>query len=214
VDPKDLGRTYDSIIRINGQSGKGGIAYILETVHGVALPLRLQVELSGVVQRHADAHGGEITPDELWAIFSREYLEHREPIAYLGHKLVNGGQGLEVEVEVGGKRLSLFGRGNGPIDALVHALGLPVRLQSYEERSTGVGADSKAAAFVEVALEGGAGPRFGVGVDTNIVTASVLAVFSAVNRGFVGLDTAARRRLLAHLEAGAPARAQPREGLA
>jgi len=214
VDPKDLGRTYDSIIRINGQSGKGGIAYILETVHGVALPLRLQVELSGVVQRHADAHGGEITPDELWAIFSREYLEHREPIACLGHQLVNGGQGLEVEVEVGGKRLSLFGRGNGPIDALVHALGLPVRLQSYEERSTGVGADSKAAAFVEAALEGGAGPRFGVGVDTNIVTASVLAVFSAVNRGFVGLDTAARRRLLAHIEAGAPARAQPREGLA
>jgi 2-isopropylmalate synthase len=214
VDPKDLGRTYDSIIRINGQSGKGGIAYILETVHGVALPLRLQVELSGVVQRYADGHGGEITPDELWAIFSREYLEHREPIAYLGHRIVNGGHDLEVDVEVGGRRLSLFGRGNGPIDALVHALGLPVRLQSYEERATGVGADSKAAAFMEVALDGGAGPRFGVGVDTNIVTASVLAVFSAVNSGFVGLDAATRRRLLAHLEAGAPARAPPRERLA
>jgi 2-isopropylmalate synthase len=217
VDPKDLGRSYDSIIRINGQSGKGGIAYILETVHGLALPLRLQVELSGVVQRHADATGGEITPDELWAIFSREYLEHREPIAYLGHQVVNGGEGLEVGVEVAGQRLSLFGRGNGPIDALVHALGLPVRMQSYEERSTGVGADSRAAAFVEVALEGGGGPRFGVGVDTNIVTASVLAVFSAVNRGFTGLDLAARRRLLGHLEARAhvaPGLAQAREALA
>jgi 2-isopropylmalate synthase len=214
IDPKDLGRSYDSIIRINGQSGKGGIAYILEAVHGLTLPLRLQVDLSAAVQRRADETGGEITPDELWAIFSRQYLEHREPVTYLGHRMVDGGQGLEVEVEASGKRRTLFGQGNGPIDALVHALGIPVRLQSYEERSMGVGADSQAAAFVELALEGGAGPRFGVGMHTNIVTASILAVFSAVNRGFAELDAIARHRLLGYLGVAAPPRQGAREALA
>jgi 2-isopropylmalate synthase len=205
IDPKDVGRTYDSIIRINGQSGKGGVAYVLEAVHGLTLPLRLQVELSGAVQRHADATGGEITPDELWRIFSREYLEAREPIAYLGHDIVEGGRGIQVRVEVNGRPAALVGHGNGPIDALVHALEVPVRLQSYEERSMGVGADSQAAAMVELAVDG-AGPRFGVGVHENIVTASVLAVVSAVNRGLQALDPHARRRALATLEAAASGR--------
>ncbi len=209
IDPKDVGRTYDSIIRINGQSGKGGVAYILETVHGLTLPLRLQVELSGAVQRHADATGGEITPDELWGIFSREYLEAREPIAYLGHEILDGGRGLQVTVEVQGRTVALVGHGNGPIDALVHALKLPVRLQSYEERSMGVGADSQAAAMVELAVDG-AGPRFGVGVHENIVTASVLAVVSAVNRGLRTLDAPARRRALAPLEAAVAGRPHER----
>ena len=208
IDPKDLGRTYDSVIRINGQSGKGGIAYILETVHGMALPLRLQVELSGVVQRHADASGGEITPGELWRIFSAEYLEQREPIAYVGHKELSGagGEGLELEIELGGKRHVVTGHGNGPLDALVHALRLPIRLQSYEERATGMGADSQAAAFVELALEGSGGPRFGVGVHTNIVTASILAILSAVNRGFASVDPTLRKRLIAQIEASSTAR--------
>jgi 2-isopropylmalate synthase len=186
VDPRDLGRTYDSIIRINSQSGKGGIAYLMETVHDLVLPRRLQVELSGVVQRRADATGGEITADELWRIFSEEYLDRREPLAYVGHQLLPGrlSQGLELEVEVAGRRHTLVGHGNGPIDALVHALRLPVRLQSYEERSMGAGADSRAAAFVELAVEGAPGTRFGVGVHPNIVTASLLAVISAVNRGY------------------------------
>jgi 2-isopropylmalate synthase len=211
IDPKDVGRAYDSIIRINGQSGKGGVAYILETVHGLTLPLRLQVELSGAVQRHADAIGGEITPDELWGIFSREYLEVPAPIAYRGHEVLDGGRGVRVSVEVEGRPVSVVGVGNGPIDALVHALQVPVRLQSYEERSTGVGADSKAAAFVELAVDGGAGPRFGVGVHTNIVTASVLAVISALNRGLQPLDAHARHRALAQLEAAGAARAHERE---
>ncbi|HYD41245.1 MAG TPA: 2-isopropylmalate synthase [Anaeromyxobacter sp.] len=210
IDPKDVGRTYDSIIRINGQSGKGGVAYILETVHGLTLPLRLQVELSGAVQRHADATGGEITPDELWRIFSREYLEQAEPIAYLGHEILDGGRGVQVTVEVQGRPAVLVGHGNGPIDALVHALKVPVRLQSYEERSTGVGADSKAAAMVELAVDG-AGPRFGVGVHENIVTASVLAVLSAVNRGLQTLDAHARRRVLAPLEGATSGRVHERE---
>ena len=186
IDPRDLGRTYDSIIRINSQSGKGGVAYLMETVHDLVLPRRLQVELSGVVQRHADATGGEITADELWRIFSEEYLDRREPIAYVGHQLLPGrlSQGLELEVEVAGRRHTLVGHGNGPIDALVHALRLPLRLQSYEERSMGAGADSRAAAFVEVAVEGAAGSRFGVGIHPNIVTASLLAVLSAIDRGY------------------------------
>jgi 2-isopropylmalate synthase len=207
IDPKDLGRSYESIIRINGQSGKGGVAYILEHVHGITLPIRLQVEVSGAVQRHADATGGEITPDELWGIFSREFLEPNEPVGYVGHEMLDGGRKLELTLEVGGKRVTVVGQGNGPIDALVHALKLPVRLQSYEERSVGVGADSRAAAFVELAVEGGAGPRYGVGLHTNIVTASVLAVLSAVNRGLATVDAPERRRLIAHLEAHPAARA-------
>lgn len=210
IDPKDVGRTYDSIIRLNGQSGKGGVAYILETVHGLTLPLRLQVELSGAVQRHADATGGEITPDELWGIFSREYLDQAEPIGYLGHEILDGGRGLQVTVEIHGRPVVLVGHGNGPIDALVHALKLPVRLQSYEERSMGVGADSRAAAMVELAVDGG-GPRFGVGVHENIVTASVLAVISAVNRGLQTLEAHAQRRTLAPLEAAAAGPSHDRE---
>jgi 2-isopropylmalate synthase len=205
IDPRDVGRTYDSIIRINSQSGKGGVAYLMETVHDLVLPRRLQVELSGVVQQHADARGGEITADELWRIFSAEYLERREPIAYVAHQLLPGrlSQGLELEVEIGGRRHTLVGHGNGPIDAMVHALRLPLRLQSYEERSMGVGADSRAAAFVEVALEGAAGPRFGVGVHPNIVTASLLAVLSAVNRGYLEAGAEARRAVEARFEEAA-----------
>ena len=203
IDPMDVGRTYDSIIRINSQSGKGGIAYLLETVHGLTLPRRLQVELSGVVQRHADETGGEVTAEHLWRIFSREYLETAAPLGYLEHQLVarSKGQGLRLHVSVDGQRVSLAGHGNGPIDALVHALRLPIQLQSYEERSLGAGADAKAAAFVELAVEGVAGPRFGVGIHSNILTASVLAVISAVNRAFQGLDAATRRQVLAGLEA-------------
>jgi len=203
VDPKDLGRTYDSIIRINSQSGKGGIAYLLETVHGLTLPRRLQVELSGVVQRHADKTGGEITAEHLWRIFSQEYLEARSPITYIEHQLVarTQGQGLRLKVELGGQRRTLVGHGNGPIDALVNALGLPIRLQSYEERSLDVGADSKAAAFVELAMDGLGGPKFGVGIHSNILTASFLAVLSAVNRAFAGVDEASRAQVLSQLDA-------------
>jgi len=201
IDPKDLGRTYDSIIRINSQSGKGGIAYLMETVHGLQLPRRLHVELSGVVQRCADASGGEITADELWRIFSAEYLEARAPIGYLEHHLVERaqGQGLRLLAEVDGRRVSLAGHGNGPIDALVHALRLPLRLQSFEERSLGVGADSRAVAFVELALDGVAGSRFGVGIHANLTTASLLAVLSATNRALGGADEASRSRALAPL---------------
>jgi 2-isopropylmalate synthase len=178
VDPRELGRTYDSIIRVNSQSGKGGIAYVLETSHGLVIPRRLQVEFSSVVQKHADATGTEVTADQIWTLFSREYLERAVPVRYVEHHLFEAGdkQGVRLTVETGGRRAVLVGTGNGPIDAVVQALALPVRVQSYEERSIGEGANARAAAMVELAIDGG------VGIHPNIVTASVLAILSGVNR--------------------------------
>jgi len=190
IDPEDLGRGYDSIVRVNSQSGKGGVAYLMETAHGMVMPRRLQVEFSGVVQRRADAKGGEISAPELWDLFAAEYLKLKKPLLYAGHHLIerDKGQGVSLTVGLDKKTLGLSGSGNGPIDATVHALGLPITLHSYEERAISQGADAKAAAFVEVSMDGVKGMTFGVGVHENIVTASILAVMSAVNR-LLGLAT-------------------------
>jgi len=184
VDPEDLGRGYDSIVRVNSQSGKGGVSYLMETAHGMVMPRRLQVEFSGAVQRHADSKGGEITPSELWELFGSEYLKLKKPILYAGHHLIERGkgQGITLTVRLDKQTLGLSGKGNGPIDAAVHALGLPLELHSYEERAISQGADAKAAAFVEMSMDGVKGMTFGVGIHENIVTASILAVVSAVNR--------------------------------
>ena len=185
LDPADLGRTYDTLIRVNSQSGKGGIAYLLERDHGVVMPRRMQVEFSAVVQAHADAAEGEIASSELWSLFQATYLGAASGIGYVGHHLfeVAGAvQGIELELQAGGERLRLRGRGNGPIAATVDALRLPLRIDSYEERSLSRGADASALALVEAARSGTAGTRFGVGVHANIITASVLAVLSAAAR--------------------------------
>jgi len=184
VDPEDLGRGYDSIVRVNSQSGKGGVSYLMETAHGLVMPRRLQVEFSGAVQRHADAKGGEITPHDLWELFSAEYLKLKKPILYAGHHLIERarGQGISLTVGVDKKTFGLSGKGNGPIDAAVNALGLPISLHSYEERAVSQGSDSKAVAFVEASMEAVKGMTFGVGIHENIVTASIKAVVSAVNR--------------------------------
>jgi 2-isopropylmalate synthase len=184
IDPAELGRTYDSIIRVNSQSGKGGIAYLLEVSQGLVIPRRLQVEFSSAVQRHADATGTEVKPEEIWSLFAAEYLERKEPVQYVEHHLFEAGnaQGIRLTVEIGGRRSVLVGTGNGPIEAVCQALALPVRIQSYEERGIGEGADAKAAAMVELGLEGMPGSTFGVGIHPNIVTASVLAIISGVNR--------------------------------
>jgi 2-isopropylmalate synthase len=197
VDPEDLGRGYDSIVRVNSQSGKGGVAYLMEAAHGLVMPRRLQVEFSGAVQRHADSKGGEITPHDLWELFAAEYLKLKKPVLYAGHHLIerSRGQGISLTVSVDKKTVGLSGKGNGPIDAAVHALGLPVSLHSYEERAVSQGADSKAVAFVEMSMEGVKGMTFGVGIHENIVTASIKAVVSAVNR----LLTMAPRELRAGL---------------
>lgn len=203
VDPKDVGRNYDSVIRVNSQSGKGGIAYLLEQEYGIVMPRRLQVEFSAVVQRHADSHGGEISAAGIWQLFSATYLDTVTPVRYIGHHLFEHGdlQGIRLNVEIAGVAHMLAGEGNGPIDAAVHALqstGIQVRVRSYEERSMGAGSESSdacACAFMEIAhAEGGAG-GYGVGVDANIVTASIRALLSGINRvgmGCAELDVGTR----------------------
>lgn len=184
IDPADLGRTYDSVIRVNSQSGKGGIAFLLEREHGVVMPRRMQVEFSAVVQRQTDASEGEMTGDALWSLFQATYLATGPGAAIVchGHKLADDGQGIELDVSIDGMRQTLQGQGNGPIAATVDALGLPLRVDHYEERATGTGANAQALAIVEAALEGVAGSTFGAGASHNIVTASVQAIVSVANR--------------------------------
>ncbi len=190
IDPADLGRSYGSVIRVNSQSGKGGVAYLLETEYGVVLPRRLQIEFSAEVQRHTDHHGGEMSAADIWALFSRTYLEVDRPIRYVEHHLYerDGAQGIRLSVEVDGMTHLLNGEGNGPIDAAVHALrglGVDLHVRGYEERALGSstdGGDARACAFVEVAHAGGRHECFGVGIDANIVTASIKALASAAAR--------------------------------
>lgn len=190
IDPVDVGRSYDSVIRVNSQSGKGGIAYLLETEFDMILPRRLQVEFSGEVQRHTDTHGGEMSASDIWQLFSRSYLTTSEPVCYVEHHLFELGsvQGVRLTVKMNGKPHFLVGEGNGPIDAAVHALrtlGIIVQVRSYEERSMGSsvdGGNAKACAFVEVTRPGCGCECYGVGVEVNIVTASIKALVSGVNR--------------------------------
>ncbi|MES2879918.1 MAG: 2-isopropylmalate synthase [Pseudomonadota bacterium] len=190
IDPADVGRSYDSIIRINSQSGKGGVAYLLETGYGIVMPRRLQVEFSGEVQRHADSQGIEMSSADIWQLFSRTYLECDRPVRYVEHHLFEHGaaQGIRLAVEVGGVAHLLTGEGNGPIDAAVHALqgiGITVQVRSFEERATspsGEGGNAQACAFMELAHPAGGRECYGVGIDTNIVTASIKAVLSGINR--------------------------------
>jgi 2-isopropylmalate synthase len=184
VDPADLGRTYDSIVRVNSQSGKGGIAYLLERDYGVVMPRRMQVEFSALVQRHMDSAEGEMTAQQLWALFETTYLTIDLELAYHAHHLFEEGdkQGIVLEMTVAGERRKLRGVGSGPIAATVNALALPIRIDNYEERALRAGADASALAIVEAARDGVAGIRYGAGRHSNIATASVLAVLSAARR--------------------------------
>jgi 2-isopropylmalate synthase len=187
IDPRDVGRSYESVIRVNSQSGKGGVAYLLEQEYNVSLPRRLQIEFSPVVQALSDSSGKEITAAQIWKLFEEEYLAHEgREYQYRGHHLVTATDGtdgelLTLNVMRGGKQMQLTGRGNGPIDALVHSLALPIDVLSYEEKSIGKGSEAKAAAFVEITTPSRV-TLFGVGVHANIITASILAVLSAVRR--------------------------------
>jgi 2-isopropylmalate synthase len=184
LDPKDLGRTYESIIRVNSQSGKGGVSYLLETEYDLRLPRRLQVEFSQAVQKVTDDSGKEVRAADIWAIFEREYLTRAEPVEYISHTLFDEGgkQGVKIRVRRFGKEEQLEGFGNGPIDAAMAALKLGIELRHYEEHSIGSGTDAKAVAFMEVADPEHAGDLFGVGIDANIITASYKAMISAANR--------------------------------
>lgn len=184
VDPADLGRTYDSIVRVNSQSGKGGIAYLLERDYGVVMPRRMQVEFSALVQKHMDSAEGEMSSQQLWALFEQTYLTIDYDVAYHAHHLFEEGdkQGIEIEMTVAGERRKLRGVGSGPVSATVNALALPIRIDNYEERALRSGADASALAIVEAARDGVTGIRYGAGRHANIATASVLAVLSAARR--------------------------------
>jgi len=187
IDPADVGRTYGSVIRVNSQSGKGGVAFLLERDYDIALPRRLQIEFSQAVQKVTDASGTEMTSEEIWRLFQQEYLQARSPIDYVSHHLSEDParpeiQTIEARLKANGEEREVHGSGNGPLDAFLHALAVPFNIQGYEERAIGQGSDARAVAFVEVGGGGMQGSCFGVGVHVNIVTASLLAVLSAVNR--------------------------------
>jgi 2-isopropylmalate synthase len=190
VDPHDVGRSYEAVIRVNSQSGKGGVAYVMKTEHQLELPRRLQIEFSQVVQRVTDSDGGEVAPDRMWEIFSAEYLEQNGPLKLVRHHTSSSQDDLDqlsVEVDIDGETRTLTGAGNGPIAAFVTALagaGINLRFLDYAEHALSAGDDAKAAAYVEAELGAGSNSRvlWGVGIDANIVTASLRAVLSAVNR--------------------------------
>ena len=192
IDPKDIGRTYDGIVRVNSQSGKGGIAWLLERDHGVVMPRRMQIEFSAIVQRQAEASETEIDSEAIWALFRKAYFDPLHDGScgygydYVAHELSEGPDGDQLHLRLNdrstGQRIDAAGRGNGPIAATVAALDSSMRVDGYEQRSLGSGADARSMAIVEVAHPAVAGSRFGVGVHESIATASVLAMLCAFNR--------------------------------
>jgi 2-isopropylmalate synthase len=186
IDPKDVGRSYEAVIRVNSQSGKGGVAYIMKSEHSLDLPRRLQIEFSRVVQEHTDGEGGEVTPEHMWSIFEAEFLTNGPKVGLLAHRAVSRVDEkdvLNVDVRVEGEIREIEGIGNGPISAFVNALaaiGVQARVLDYAEHALSAGSDAKAAAYVECQV--GERVLWGVGIDANTVTASLKAVLSAVNR--------------------------------
>jgi 2-isopropylmalate synthase len=186
VDPKDLGRSYEAVIRVNSQSGKGGISYLLESEYGLELPRRLQIEFSQAVQKVMDDSGKELSAADLWVIFEREY---RLDAVQITHQTMaereDGTVQLRADVRAGDAAFTLQGLGNGPVDAFVAAVarhsGRHVELLDYHEHAIGASAQAKAAAYLELRIDG-ARTLFGVGIDANIVSASMKAVMSALQR--------------------------------
>ena len=186
IDPKHVGRTYEAVIRVNSQSGKGGVAFIMKAEHGLDLPRRLQIEFSKTIQTVSEETGTEVTPPEIWAAFKREYLPELGRIELLSHDMEthDGVTALTAQVRVDGEVHTLKGEGNGPIAAFVHALqrglSLPIEVLDYGEHAVSAGADARAVAYVEARSPDAV--KWGVGIDESILAASLKAVASAVNR--------------------------------
>jgi len=190
IDPKDIGRSYEAVIRVNSQSGKGGVAYLMKNEHSLDLPRRHQIELSKIVQAKTDNEGGEVTPEQLWAIFEDEYLPTES--APWGRFRLKGmsqtsvmGEDVQLTVKMTdrGKEIELSGTGNGPIAAFCHILqnhGVDVRVLDFHEHALSSGGDASAAAYLECSIDGSV--YWGVGIDPNTTTASLKAVVSAINR--------------------------------
>ncbi|WP_123027753.1 2-isopropylmalate synthase [Mycolicibacterium stellerae] len=188
IDPKDVGRTYEAVIRVNSQSGKGGVAYIMKADHGLALPRRLQIEFSQAIQKITDGEGGEVSPKEMWDVFADEYLTPLRPLERIRQHVdaseVDGGiDSIKAVVKIDGVEREIHGSGNGPLAAFVDALsgvGIDVSVLDYSEHAMSSGEQAKAAAYVEASVNGKT--IWGVGIATSITTASLRAVVSAVNR--------------------------------
>ena len=185
IDPKDVGASYEAVIRINSQSGKGGVAYILEAEYGFELPRALQIEFSRIVQTVADDEENELSSDQLWHSFSREYLDGNGRFAFVSHEF---GEGIVAHILDAGVPKIVTGRGNGPVDGFVGAMrqatGLDFDVVHYHEHAIGSGANASAIAYMELRLPCGTS-LFGVGIDRNIVVASLKAVLSGVNRALL-----------------------------
>ena len=191
IDPKDVGRSYEAVIRVNSQSGKGGVAYIMKTEHGLDLPRRLQIEFSRVVQEHTDTVGGEVDAKTMWAHFADEYLERATPLHLVRTRIENPEDAENIDIfdrisariVSNGEEQVVHGGGNGPVAAFCAALGeagYDVRVLDYVEHALSAGGDARAAAYLECAIDGHV--VWGVGIDSSITTASLKAVVSAVNR--------------------------------
>ncbi|WP_313000871.1 2-isopropylmalate synthase [Pseudomonas sp.] len=195
IDPADIGRSYEAVIRVNSQSGKGGIAYLLEQEYGISLPRRMQIEFSQVVQRETDRLGLEMTAKQIHSLLISEYLQANTPYALVSHRLQeeNGNSAVEVEVASKGQgetNLHWRGKGNGALEALVAGLPVPVEIMDYNEHAIGAGTNAKAAAYIELRVNGERAVH-GVGIDENITTASFKALFSALNRSLSQPDAKA-----------------------
>ncbi len=185
IDPKDVGRSYEAVIRVNSQSGKGGISYLLESEYGLELPRRLQIEFSQAVQAVMDTDGKELTASDLWQLFEREYgLQSDAVPAYKVGQADDGRVQLTADVQLDGRRCAVAGEGTGPIDAFVVALndatGLAIRVLDYHEHAVGAGANARAVAYLELRVNDQT--LFGVGIDANIVSASLKAIVSGLQR--------------------------------
>ncbi|MBV8690037.1 MAG: 2-isopropylmalate synthase [Actinobacteria bacterium] len=187
IDPKHVGRTYEAVIRVNSQSGKGGVAYIMKAEHGLELPRRLQIEFSSTIQHITEDSGTEIQPTQMWSTFTAQYLPEDPPSQLLTYEVTTNEHGATVTAQllVNGEHRTVNAEGNGPIAAFVHALrsglGVDVEVLDYAEHAVSAGSEATAAAYVEVRDEDG-NVRWGVGLDESILTASLRAVLSAVNR--------------------------------
>ena len=187
IDPKHVGRTYEAVVRVNSQSGKGGVAYIMEVEHGMVLPRRLQIEFSKTIQTITEDTGTEISPGDMWKAFEATYFPAHAPVQFLGHEAVTDEDGAKVTIQllVDGQPCTVTGQGNGPIAAFVHglktALGMEIDVHDYAEHAVSAGASAMAMAYVEGRAADGA-IRWGVGTDESILVASLKAVISALNR--------------------------------
>ena len=193
IDPSDIGRSYEAIIRINSQSGKGGVAYIMESEFGCQLPKTMQAEFGSIIQNLSDKLGREIEPKEIWQEFNNEYLTSEDPIKFVDYSIASDSNDSSrmhgyLKIQINGEEKELNGNGNGPIDALKDALSsielANFQLTHYSEHALGKGTDSTAIAYIQITNSTG-NQRYGAGVNPNIAKASALALLSAVNRSIL-----------------------------